>query len=204
LRGLLVPGPCEIHGWSALPSVRSFPSVKTSGFSVTSPSLPASPPVLRPLLTSRSASRRHPFRRKARSPQVRMVVFPAQSPDLRHSPLVARVRGQVSASPGSRRLISVAPHCLEECFLFVDSRFLLPASFSAGLTAGPVSRLLRLAVRSRSLRPAPSRIFTCSSPPCWAHTKPLRGGGSRIQHLSLRYLLVSLLLSQGGSHGCVP
>jgi hypothetical protein len=42
-----------------------------------------------------------------------MVVFPAQSPDLRRSPLVARVRGQLSASPGSRRLISIAPHDLE-------------------------------------------------------------------------------------------
>ena len=35
-----------------------------------------------------------------------MVVFPAQPPDLRRSPLVARVRGQLSASPGLRRLIS--------------------------------------------------------------------------------------------------
>jgi len=108
-----VLGSSETHGRSALPSVRSFPLVKASGSSATSPSLPASPPVLRPLLTSRSTSRRRPFRREARSPQVRMVVFPAQSPDLRRSPLVARVRGQLSASPGSRRLVSVAPHCLE-------------------------------------------------------------------------------------------
>ena len=35
-----------------------------------------------------------------------MVVFPAQPPDLRRSPLVARVRGQLSASPGLRRLVS--------------------------------------------------------------------------------------------------
>ena len=33
-------------------------------------------------------------------------MFPAQPPDARRSPLVARVRGQSSASPGSRRLVS--------------------------------------------------------------------------------------------------
>ena len=54
----------------------------------------------------RSFLRRPPFKDEARSPQVRMVVFPAQPPDLRRSPLVARVRGQSSASPGSRRLVS--------------------------------------------------------------------------------------------------
>ena len=54
----------------------------------------------------RSFLRRPPFTDEARSPQVRMVVFPAQPPDLRRSPLVARVRGQLSASPGSRRLVS--------------------------------------------------------------------------------------------------
>ncbi len=54
----------------------------------------------------RSFLRRPPFKDEARSPQVRMVVFPAQPPDLRRSPLVARVRGQLSASPGSRRLVS--------------------------------------------------------------------------------------------------
>ena len=44
--------------------------------------------LLWPLLTSRSADasarQRRPFRRKARSPQVRMVAFPAQPPDLHH------------------------------------------------------------------------------------------------------------------------
>ena len=54
----------------------------------------------------RAFLRRPPFKDEARSPQVRMVVFPAQPPDLRRSPLVARVRGQLSASPGSRRLVS--------------------------------------------------------------------------------------------------
>ena len=48
------------------------------------------PPVLWPLLTSRSASRRCPFRHKARSPQVRTSAFRARPPDLRRLPLVAR------------------------------------------------------------------------------------------------------------------
>ncbi len=39
--------------------------------------------LLRPLLTSRSDSRRRPFRHKARSPQVRTQSFTAQPPDLR-------------------------------------------------------------------------------------------------------------------------
>src|SRR5471030_3179371 len=39
--------------------------------------------LLRPLLTSRSGLRRRPFRREARSPQVRTHSFPAQPPDLR-------------------------------------------------------------------------------------------------------------------------
>ena len=39
--------------------------------------------LLRPLLTSRSGLRRRPFRRKARSPQVRTQSFTTQPPDLR-------------------------------------------------------------------------------------------------------------------------
>ena len=41
------------------------------------------PRLLRPLLTSRSASRRDPFRSKARSPQVRTRPFAARPPDIR-------------------------------------------------------------------------------------------------------------------------
>ena len=33
LRGLLVRGPSETHGWSALPAVRPFASLKTSDLS---------------------------------------------------------------------------------------------------------------------------------------------------------------------------
>jgi hypothetical protein len=43
--------------------------------------------LLRPLLTSRSGTHRHPFRRKARSPRVRTHSVAAQPPDLRHPSL---------------------------------------------------------------------------------------------------------------------
>ena len=51
----------------------------------TSPRSALRPPLrlLRPLLTSRSASPRRPFSHEARSPQVRTRSFPAQPPDLR-------------------------------------------------------------------------------------------------------------------------
>jgi hypothetical protein len=114
LRGLLVPGSSETHGWFALPSVRPFAACRHPGAGANLAPAGAAP-LLWPLLTSRSASwRRRPFRREARPPQVRMVMFPAQPPDLRRSPLVARVRGHPSASPGSRRLLSVAPPLLLE------------------------------------------------------------------------------------------
>jgi len=73
LPGHLAPGASETHGRLALPSVRPF-----------TPRCDAK--LLRPRLTSRSASRRRPFRRKARSPQVRARAFPAQPPDLRRRP----------------------------------------------------------------------------------------------------------------------
>src|SRR5712691_10119627 len=80
--------------------------------------LPASPTVLRPLLTSRAASRRRPFRHKARSPQVRNSAFLAQPPDLRRVALVVR------ASRSQARLpCSTAPHIR---FRFVGSRFRSP------------------------------------------------------------------------------
>src|SRR3989339_333514 len=57
--------------------------------------------VLWPLLTSRSASQRCPFRRKARPPQVRNHAFRPQPPNLRRRPLVAGVSQSVACSPRS-------------------------------------------------------------------------------------------------------
>lgn len=42
---------------------------------------------------------RHPFRRKARPPQVRYMAFAAQSSDLHRRPLVARVSRLRARSP---------------------------------------------------------------------------------------------------------
>ena len=60
-----------------------------------SPSFGPSPllRLIRPLLTSRPddlLDHRHPFRRKARSPQVRTSAVPARAPDLRDISLVAK------------------------------------------------------------------------------------------------------------------
>lgn len=134
--GLLAPFSAETHGRFALPSVRSFPSVKASSSAAASLPLPASPTVLLPLLTSRSASRRRPFRRKARSPPVRVSTFLAQPPDLRRHALVVR------ASRSQARLPCLAaPHIRRaSCswrtrYLFVGSRVRSP------LLSAPPSRV---------------------------------------------------------------
>ena len=73
--------------------------------------------LLRPLLTSRSDFffHRRPFRRKARSPQVRTHSFTAQPPDLRHFALTTRASRFLARSP-----CSAAP-CIR--FLFIGSQF---------------------------------------------------------------------------------
>ena len=70
---------------------------------------------LRPLLTSRSGSHRHPFRHKERSPQVRTHSFTARPPDLRRPPWSwvmgasrSVARSPWSASP-SIRCLSIGP-----------------------------------------------------------------------------------------------
>ena len=77
--------------------------------------LPAPSAVLCLLLTSRSASQRRPFRRKARSPQVRNHAFRPQPPNLRRRPLVAGALQSFACSPRS-----VTPHIR---FLYVGSDF---------------------------------------------------------------------------------
>jgi hypothetical protein len=156
LRGLLAPGPSEAHDRLALPSVRPFASPKTSDLPGLAP-WPASAPLLRPLLTSRSASRRCPFRRKARSPQVRTTPFPAQSPDLRRFPLVARASRSIARSPWS-----AAPRIQ---FLFVDSRFRSPL-LSAGSSRFQPCGSLGVPATGFSRRLSPP---CCGS--CWAHNE---------------------------------
>lgn len=69
--------------------------------------------LLRPLLTSRSGSTPSPFRRKARSPQVRTHSFTARPPDLRCLPSVTRASQFVARSPWSApphiRFLSICP-----------------------------------------------------------------------------------------------
>src|SRR5664280_2094219 len=88
-----------------------------------SPSFGPSPllRLIRPLLTSRSAGlldHRHPFRRKARSPQVRTSAFAARPPDLRRLALVTR------ASRLHARLPCSALPLIR--FLFVGPQFRSP------------------------------------------------------------------------------
>ena len=117
LPGLLAPGPFETRGQCALPFVRPF--------------TPRSPrALLRPLLTSRSALRRRPFRREARSPQVRPSAFAARPPDLRRTPLVARASRSLARSPWG-----TSP-CIR--FLCVSPRFRSP------LLSAPPSRSVAL------------------------------------------------------------
>ena len=163
MRGLLTPRPSETHGRLALPSVWSFAPSKASGpFGL--PPWPASSRLLRPLLTSRSALQRRPFRREARSPQVRTPAFTAQSPDLRRVPLVARASRSIARSPWF-----TAPRIR---FLFVDSRLRSPL-----LSASP--RGFRLAVRLGSLRPAPPKDFHLQVLVHAGHTTGRPGPGRR-------------------------
>src|SRR5512138_41003 len=120
-------------------------------------------PLLRPLLTSRSALlRRRPFGREARSPQVRVVAFTARPPDLRR-----RVVGRESFAVNCPlALLGSASYPVPVRRLAVS----LPASFSTSLTVGA----LRFA-RGPCDR-VPQRTFTSKSRPCWAH---IGIGGSR-------------------------
>ena len=154
--GLLQPGTFESHVRFALSSVRPFASLKAS--EVRARALSASAPLLRPLLTSRPPPHGgRPFRLSARSPQVRACDVPRAI--VGSTPLAFGRKGFAVICPLTlARHASYPPHLYSwrRCFLFVDSRFLLPASFSVGLTTEPrFSPALHLAVRSGSLRPAP-------------------------------------------------
>ena len=82
--------------------------------------------LLWPLLTSRSVSPRRPFRRKARSPQVRTHSFAAQPPDLRRFALITRASRFIARSP-----CSAAPSIR---FLSIGSQLMLHASSPRSVT----------------------------------------------------------------------
>lgn len=117
-----------------------------------SPSLPARSVLLWPLLTSRSASPpggRRPFRLEARSPQVRFRGFPCTAVgSTPHASSVLwshELRGPLPARPD--RGASYPPRAavvLEDALPVRRLACSLPASFSAGLTAGPAYRLVAL------------------------------------------------------------
>src|SRR5690606_18291804 len=99
---------------------------------------------------------RRPFRRKARSPQVRTMAFPAQPPDLRRSALVVRASRSRARSP-----CSAAPPIR---FLFVGSTGSLHLFFQRS----PHGR--RLAVRFGPYDQVPGGLSPPDHRPCWAHT----------------------------------
>ena len=70
------------HLWNTT-EIRSIRSPFRSALRIGAVHVPRSPPLLRPLLTSRSAvttfPRRHPFRHEARAPQVRSIGCPCTS-----------------------------------------------------------------------------------------------------------------------------
>ena len=148
--GLLARGPFEARGQRALPSVRPFaPSPRRA--------------LLRPLLTSRSALQRRPFRREARSPQVRAVAFPAPSPDLRRAPLVATASRSFARSPWD------VPPLIR--FLFVNARLRSP------LLSAPPSRTVALRFARGPCDLVPQRTCTSWSCSCWAHKNGARHPG---------------------------
>src|SRR5690606_21452542 len=116
--------------------------------------------LLRPLLTSRSAAGiatlRRPFRREARSPQVRTMAFPAQPPDLRRSALVVRASRSTARSP-----CSAAPPIR---FLFVGSTGSLPRFFQRS----PHGR--RFAARFGPYDQVPGGLSPPDHRPYWAHS----------------------------------
>ena len=159
---------------------KAAPVARTSGtFPRRDPRSPRSPfrsalpddPVLWPLLTSRSAHQRRPFRREARSPQVRTSTFGARPPDLRRSPLVAGASRLCARSPRS-----ASPHIR---FLFVGPPLLLRASSRHSLAVMP----LRFAFgRCDLLPPGLSPGSRC---PCWAHARARRSGSAAASFAAL-------------------
>jgi hypothetical protein len=94
--------------------------------------------------------RRRPFRREARSPQVRTSAFLARPSDLRHQPLATRASRSFGRSPWR-----VPPRI---GFLFVGPRVRSPLPQDPRSRSGPCGSL-------RFLRPGPERTCTSESMP---------------------------------------
>ena len=126
--------PGRPNGSSSCPDFWGLPSPRLTVASLSLPfgPSPASGGILWPLLTSRSPTfrRGRPFRRQARSPQVRPSAFEARPPDLRRLPLVA------GASRPSARSPRKAPPRIR--FLFVGPLLSLHASSRHPLTRMPL------------------------------------------------------------------
>ena len=150
---------------------------------------PASASLIWLLLTSRSDTRRCPFRHKARSPQVRVVAFAAQSLNLRRPPLVAR-----TSRIRARSSWLAAPYIQ---FLFVDSQLLLLASFSADLAVGIISPCDLLGVPT-------TRFPGGLSPPGHAHAGHTRVGAPISEGPSQGTVLVLFTYGSSGRRVANP
>ena len=108
---------------------------------------------LRPVLPTR----RRPFRREARSPQVRTVTFPAQPPDLRRLSL------------GRESFAFMCPLALLGNASYPVSVRRLAGSLPRFFQRSPRGR--RLAVRFGRYDQVPGGLSPPDHCPCWAHTR---------------------------------
>jgi hypothetical protein len=120
------------------------------------------PSLLRPLLTSRSTASDcltpcHPFRHKARSPQVIPFTVPARAPDLRSLTL-----DRESFAVTCPLALSATPLIR---FLFVAPQVSLLRFFQQ------LAHARRLAVRSGRCDQLPKGLTPPSEWSCWAHTQ---------------------------------
>ena len=146
------------HLWSTT-EIHSIRSPFRSALRIGAVHRPRSPPLLWPLLTSRSAvnhfPRRHPFRHEARSPQVRLIGCPCTSAGFTWLPLIARALRSYARSPWS------APPYIR--FLFVAPQVSLHRFFQRR------SHDCRLVVHSGCCDQLPKGLPPLSRWSCWAH-----------------------------------
>ncbi len=98
--------------------------------------------------------RRHPFRCKARSPQIRALAFPARPPRLRHRALVTKASRLLARSPSRCRLVRGS------CS---SARSFAPRFLHVALAAR------RSAVRFGRGDQLPEGLPPSSQCPCWAY-----------------------------------
>lgn len=152
---------------SSCPDFWGLPSPRLTVASLSLPfgPSPASGGILWPLLTSRSPAfrRGRPFRRQARSPQVRTSAFGARPPDLRRLPLVAGASRSCARSP--RKAPPPYPVPVRR-----------PAPLAPRFLQTP-PREGALALRSGRCDLLPPGLSPGSRCPCWAHTHKGRARG---------------------------